>query len=916
MAKNNEAKIKFTADAQEFNAQIKSANSTLASLRAGLKLNEAEFKNTGDKAEYLKTKHNLLQQEIEANKQKQEALNQKLELAKKHFGENSLEAQEFSTKLDRAKTEEQGLITQISQCENEMQQQAEAAKKEQTALEQLNSEISEQKSKLETLKTEYKNVVLEQGASSDEAQELKGKISQLNSELEQNEQKLSDVDNELKDVGEAADKAGQSAESSANGGWTTAKQIFADLATNAIQQCVEKLKEVAKEMVQLGIDFTSSMSNVQALSGATDDELASLEKTARELGSSTVFSASQVADGFSYMALAGWDTADMLDGIEGVLNLAAAADMDLAEASDIVTDYLTAFGLSAEDAGGFVDQMAFAMANSNTDVTQLGEAYKNCAATASSMGYSVEDTTAALMTMANAGVKGGEAGTGLSSIMTRLATDTKDCAKELAGYGVNVYDSKGNMNDLSSILNGCAGIWGTLTDQQQANLAKTIAGTSQYSKFQTVMNGLSESAAESGSSFNDYTKALENVKNASAEGESAAADMADTMQNNLGGDLKELNSAFEEFELKVYDSFENPLREAISCVTGSIIPAMTNAFGWLQEHKVMLGVIAGVILTVVTVMGILHGVIALGTALKAAEVTSISGLVAAHIAETASLGPLIAAKMSAAAAGMAALAPYILIVAAIAAVIAIIVLCVKHWDEIKAKVTEVSDNIKQKVTDMKENVSGKFEELKSNVTGTIDGVKTKFNTVVDFFKNNWKDILLLIVNPFAGAFNLLYKHNDNFRAKVDELKNNVVNTFSSMTDKVKGLFGGMKLSFPNIKMPHFKVSPSGWKIGDLMQGSIPKLSIDWYAKGAVFKKPTVLNSAYGFKGVGEAGPEAIAPIHVLQSYVQDSVDASLSAYAIIDYDLLGAKVALACAKMNVSIDVDSRELGRIVRSVV
>lgn len=217
---------------------------------------------------------------------------------------------------------------------------------------------------------------------------------------------------------------------------------------------------------------------------------------------------------------------------------------------------------------------------------------------------------------------------------------------------------------------------------------------------------------------------------------------------------------------------------------------------------------------------------------------------------------------------------------------------------------------------MKENVSGKFEELKGNVTGVIDGVKDKFNTVVGFFKNNWKELLLLIVNPFAGAFALLYKHNDNFRAKVDELKNKVVSIFTSMTDKVKSLFGGMKLSFPNIKMPHFKVTPSGWKIGDLLDGSIPKLGIEWYAKGAVFKKPTVLNSANGLKGVGEAGAEAIAPIKVLQSYVQDSVDASLASYMWIDYDLLGLKVALACAKMNITVDVDGREFGRAVRSVI
>ncbi|MGK5435250.1 phage tail tape measure protein [Faecalibacterium prausnitzii] len=181
------------------------------------------------------------------------------------------------------------------------------------------------------------------------------------------------------------------------------------------------------------------MSNVEALSGATGEELTALSDKAKEMGATTKFTAGESADALSYMALAGWDTQSMLDGISPVLNLAAAANMDLAQASDIVTDYLTAFGLKASDTTHFVDVMAYAMANSNTDVIQLGEAYKACAATATSLGYSVEETTAVLATMANAGVKGGEAGTALNAIFTRLATNTKECGDTLAEYGVQIY---------------------------------------------------------------------------------------------------------------------------------------------------------------------------------------------------------------------------------------------------------------------------------------------------------------------------------------------------------------------------------------------------------------------------------------------------------------------------------------------
>jgi len=253
----------------------------------------------------------------------------------------------------------------------------------------------------------------------------------------------------------------------------------------------------------------------------------------------------------------------MAAGLEPVLNLAAAANTDLARTSDIVTDYLTAFGLTAQDASKFTDQMAYAMANSNTNVEQLGEAYKSCAATAHSMGVSVEEVTAVLATMANAGVKGGEAGTALNTIMTRLATNTKECADELSGYGVEVYDAYGNMNSLSSILAGMSEIWDDLTDIEQANLAKTIAGTNQYSKLQTIMNGLSEEVKQGGKSFEDYKNALENC-------DGTAQKMADTMQDNLKGKLKTLESAMESLKISTYEVFDNNLKDGVDGATAAV----------------------------------------------------------------------------------------------------------------------------------------------------------------------------------------------------------------------------------------------------------------------------------------------------------------------------------------------------------
>lgn len=893
----NEAKVKFTADTRELTSQIRASNSAMKMLNATMKLNQAEFRNSGNQTEFLKNKQKILQAELETNRIKQEALSGKVEAAKAIYGENSAEVQSWITKLTQAKTEQQNLQTQLDQCNREIEEQAKAEQQAKSPLEQLNTKISEQKSELERLKTEYKNVALQQGTSSQEAQELKGKIDALNSELDANESKLREVDGAL-------EEAGREAETSANGGWSVLNQVIADLASNAIQAAINKLEEFGKSVVQSGIDFSSSLSNVQALSGATTEEMTQLEESARKLGSSTIYSATDVSDAFGYMALAGWDAEEMMQGVDGVLNLAAASNMDLAQASDIVTDYLTAFGLEAKDAGGFVDQMAYAMSNSNTDVAQLGEAYKNVAATASSLGYSVEDTTAVLMTMADAGVKGGEAGTGLSAIMTRLATDTKSCASDLEEYGVHVYDAEGNMNDLGSILEGCRGVWNDLSTEEQAAMAKSIAGQSHYSQFATIMAGLQEGADGASSSFRENANALEEVKSASQEGKSAAEDMANTMQDNLGGDLANLTSAIDEFKLKIFDGIENPMRDIVQFITGSVIPAATQVLQFIQQHSTAFGVLAGIIGVITTAMLLQNTVQAVKTAMDAAE--------------TASLGGLIAAKVASAAASWAALAPYIAIVAAIAAVIAIIVICVTHWDQIKQKVTEVAETVRTSVTQA-------WNNLKNNMSNVMDGIKSKVQSA-------WQTIKTNIINPIQEAYNnVTSKISDlksKFEEKINDIKNKVSDTFQSIREKMEspiqsakdtidGIIGTIKGWFPlnignifsNLKLPHFSLSGSF----SLNPPSVPHLSVDWYAKGTVFDRATIIPTLNGLKGVGEKEPEAVSPISVLQEYVGAAVQKYVPQ---IDYDLLANKVATACAKMNIHIDVDKRQLGRVVREVV
>ena len=426
--------------------------------------------------------------------------------------------------------------------------------------------------------------------------------TQLTAETTRLETEVDKLKDQQVDLKKTMDEAGEGAKGFGEKSVEALDTVESVLATAGIAKALDEIKDAYMDCINTAGDFEASMSNVEALSGASGDELESLSDKAKEMGATTKFTAGESADALSYMALAGWNTQSMLEGISPVLNLAAAANMDLAQASDIVTDYLTAFGLKASDTTHFVDVMAYAMAHSNTDVIQLGEAYKACASTATSLGYSVEETTAVLATMANAGVKGGEAGTALNAIFTRLATNTKKCGDELANYGVNIYDAQGNMQSLSSILTGIAGVWGDLTDQEQANLAKTIAGTNQYSKLQTIMAGCSEAAAEGGQSFSDYTAALNNCAG-------SADKMAGTMLDNMNGRLVLMQSAA--------DGLKIAIGEDLTPTLSKLYDVGAKVLGWMQgfveEHP---GVVKAVAAGTVALGGFLGVMTAASAAIK------------------------------------------------------------------------------------------------------------------------------------------------------------------------------------------------------------------------------------------------------------------------------------------------------------
>lgn len=322
--------------------------------------------------------------------------------------------------------------------------------------------------------------------------------------------------------------------------------------------------------IKVGSDFEAGMSEVAAISGATGEDLNALTAKAKEMGAKTKFSATDSAEAFKYMAMAGWKTSDMLGGIEGVMNLAAASGEDLATVSDICTDALTAFGLQASDSAHFADVLAKASSSSNTNVGMMGATFKYVAPIAGSMKYSIEDTAVAIGLMANAGIKGEQAGTSLRAMLTRLVDPPKDAAAALDALNISATNADGSMRPLHDVLVDLRKGFANLDDSQKASYASSIAGTEAMSGLLAIVNA-------SDDDFNKLTEAINNS-------DGAAKQTADTMQDNLKGAMEELSGSAETLGLEVYEQIQTPLKNAAQQGT-EYINQITDAFrsGGLQE---------------------------------------------------------------------------------------------------------------------------------------------------------------------------------------------------------------------------------------------------------------------------------------------------------------------------------------------
>lgn len=315
--------------------------------------------------------------------------------------------------------------------------------------------------------------------------------------------------------------------------------------------------------LKVGSDFEAGMSEVQAISGAAGKDLQALKDKAKEMGATTKFSATESAEALKYMAMAGWKTQQMTAGLPGIMNLAAASGESLANVSDIVTDALTAFNLKAEDSAHFADVLAKASSNSNTNVGMMGATFKYVAPIAGAMKYSIEDTAVAIGLMANAGIKGEQAGTSLRSMLTRLVKPPADAAAALKKLGVSAQNQDGSMKPLSETLAQLREKFADLDDSQKAEYAASIAGQEAMSGLLAIVNASPEDYAKLTAAINDS--------------EGAAKDMADTMNDNLQGQITILKSSLEGLGIEIYENVDNPLTDAAKSAIDSV-GKITKAF--------------------------------------------------------------------------------------------------------------------------------------------------------------------------------------------------------------------------------------------------------------------------------------------------------------------------------------------------
>ena len=723
--------VEIGGDTSKLGKALESSEKQTQKLQKELKQVNTALKFNPDNVELLAQKQKLLTDQIQATKEKLDTLRAAEAQVAAQFKNGEIGEEQFRAFQREIVETESKLKTYQSQLE--------ATGKKASALEELTETMNDQEAEVARLKEEYKNAVLMYGKNSDEAKKLASQIEDLSGELKENKTKMSDLDKAADALDQSLEQVDEGAQK-ASEGFTVMKGVLANLASQAIQKVVSGLVDLAKETFNVGMAFEQSMSNNAALFHATGDELEKLTETAQHYGETTQFSASEAADALGYMALAGWDAEKATKELGGVLDLAAASGMGLAEASDMVTDYLSAFSNTTMTAAEFADKLAYAQANSNTTAAQLGEAYKNSAANLNAAGQDVETVTSLLAAMANQGLKGSEAGTALSAMMRDLTKSMSDGKIMIGDTAVTVQDANGNYRDLTDILSDVQAATEGMGDAERAAALGSTFTADSIKGLNLILNDGVDKAA-------DFEESLRDC-------DGAAGDMAKTMNDNVAGSLKLLKSNIESKMIRVFNAAKGSIKDSIDSMSsaldtldweaigegvGKFAEKVAELFSYMVNHanEVQSALIAiGGTLTAVFVINKIAAFIESIATLKAA----ITGLWAAMMANPAAL----------VVAGLGALAA------------AMVALKAASDDAIEAEYG-LNDAQKQSIGASKELKAG-YDQLAQARKEALDGINTEYgylgeltdeyNSLIDSngeVKEGYEDRANFIINQLAEA---------------------------------------------------------------------------------------------------------------------------------------------------------------------
>lgn len=568
------AGIRLEGD-QQFKSSVTSVNKTVTSLRSELNLVKAQYDGNQNSMEALTQKGEILNKILEQQKQKVEATKQGLENATRAYENGGKKIQEMEKactaqeeKLEELNRTYQQAKQKLEELEKTNGSSSDAVKEQQEAVKKLEEELNDQNTAVAKAKTELSRCQSEYQKTGNKVEDWKTKLNNAEAQVIKANSAVAENARYMDEAAASADKCAKSIDAYGKAvkepekintesllkGAVIEKAV--DIATNGLGQIAGAAKEAVTEIKKVGSSFEAAMSGVEGVSGATKQEVSQLSDKAKEIGANTKLSAEQAAGAMMNLSVAGWQVQETLDGVDGVVYLARAANMDLAESAQIAADNIATFKLQASDTTHIADMLAYAQAHSNTTASQLGQAYKNAATNMDAAGQTIETTTAILEALANRGLRSAESGTALAAVMRDMTSKMEDGAIAIDDTSVKVMDSQGNFRDMLDVLKDIEKATEGMGDaQKQAALLSTFTADS--------IKALNIMLSTGSDKIAGYREELENCAG-------AAEEMGDTMDDNLEGATAAFNSAVESLEITIYEKFSGPLKAATEMATSAV----------------------------------------------------------------------------------------------------------------------------------------------------------------------------------------------------------------------------------------------------------------------------------------------------------------------------------------------------------